>query len=149
MLNSHSWFSWYYLQEESITIRKRQYFEWFMCNHFYTIKLHFHKKTKGNSVAHLIYRERKHWAGRKGNKARFISIRWDGRCKRNANWSDLMMRPLHVEHSQNFLVARVHKFLISLYVQLKIQNYIKYTVNMHARMVSLKLLEPFELISFL
>ena len=31
-----------------------QYFEWFICNHFFTIKLHFHKKNSGNLVAHLI-----------------------------------------------------------------------------------------------
>ena len=31
-----------------------QYFEWFICNHFFTIKLHFHQKNSGNLVAHLI-----------------------------------------------------------------------------------------------
>ena len=30
------------------------YFEWFIYNHFFTIKLHFHKKNSGNLVAHLI-----------------------------------------------------------------------------------------------
>ena len=33
-----------------------QYFDWFICNHFFTIKLHFHKKkNSGNWVAHLIH----------------------------------------------------------------------------------------------
>ena len=32
-----------------------QYFVWFICNHFFTIKLNFHKKNSGNLVAHLIY----------------------------------------------------------------------------------------------
>ena len=32
-----------------------QYFELFICNHFFTIKLHFYKKNSGNLVAHLIY----------------------------------------------------------------------------------------------
>ena len=31
-----------------------QYFEWFICNHFFTIKLHFHQKNSGNLIAHLI-----------------------------------------------------------------------------------------------
>ena len=31
-----------------------KYFEWYICNHFFTIKLHFHKKNSGNLVAHLI-----------------------------------------------------------------------------------------------
>ena len=31
-----------------------QYFEWFICNHFFAIKFHFHKKNSGNLVAHLI-----------------------------------------------------------------------------------------------
>ena len=31
-----------------------QYFEWFICNHFFTIKLHFHQENSGNLVAHLI-----------------------------------------------------------------------------------------------
>ena len=31
-----------------------KYFEWFICNHFFTIKLHFNQKTSGNVVAHLI-----------------------------------------------------------------------------------------------
>ena len=33
----------------------KQYFEWFVCNHFFTIKLHFHKKNRGNLIAHLIF----------------------------------------------------------------------------------------------
>ena len=32
-----------------------QYFEWLICNHFFTIKLHFHQKNIGNLVAHLIF----------------------------------------------------------------------------------------------
>ena len=32
----------------------RQHFQWFICNHCCTIKLHFHKKNSGNVVAHLI-----------------------------------------------------------------------------------------------
>ena len=32
-----------------------QYFEWFICNHFFTIKLHFHQKNSGNLDAHLIH----------------------------------------------------------------------------------------------
>ena len=31
-----------------------QYFEWFICNHFSTMKLHFHQKNSGNLVPHLI-----------------------------------------------------------------------------------------------
>ena len=31
-----------------------QYFKWFIWNHFFTIKLHFHKKNSGNLVLHLI-----------------------------------------------------------------------------------------------
>ena len=31
-----------------------QYFERFICNHFFTIKMHFHQKNSGNLVAHLI-----------------------------------------------------------------------------------------------
>ena len=31
-----------------------QYFEWFICNHFLTIKLHFHQKNSGNLIAPLI-----------------------------------------------------------------------------------------------
>ena len=32
-----------------------QYFKSFICNHFFTIKLHFHQKNSGNLIAHLIY----------------------------------------------------------------------------------------------
>ena len=32
-----------------------QYSEWFIFNHFFTIKLHFHQKISGNLDAHLIY----------------------------------------------------------------------------------------------
>ena len=31
-----------------------QYFEWFICNHYFTIKLHFRQKNIGNLIVHLI-----------------------------------------------------------------------------------------------
>ena len=35
-------------------VNDRQYFEWFICNHSFTIKLHFHQKNSGDLVVHLI-----------------------------------------------------------------------------------------------
>ena len=37
-----------------VVVNDGQYLEWFICNHFLTIKLHFHQKNSGNLVAHLI-----------------------------------------------------------------------------------------------
>ena len=40
---------------EKVVTNDGQYFEWFVCNHFFTIKLNFHQKNSWNLVAHLIY----------------------------------------------------------------------------------------------
>ena len=39
---------------EKVVANDGPYFEWFICNHFFTIKLHFHQKNSGILVAHLI-----------------------------------------------------------------------------------------------
>ena len=37
-----------------VVANDEQYFKWLICNHFFTIKLHFYKTNSGNLVAHLI-----------------------------------------------------------------------------------------------
>ena len=37
-----------------VVAKDGQFFECFICNHFFTIKLHFHTKNSGNLVPHLI-----------------------------------------------------------------------------------------------
>ena len=46
-----------------VVANDNQSFEWFICNHFFTIKLHFHKKNSGNLVAHLIIAQNVHFNG--------------------------------------------------------------------------------------